>query len=458
MNNNKFLWATAICALFVPLAVHAQSTAPSTGTSTSSPAIFDGTADYRTFSIGINGGGLGAVSPTGGSNDFTKWKADFGYGAYVKWQLLHSLALRADYLGGKLTGNNDDKLGNGTTSNSPYSEFETKLKWTATLSAVATVANINWLHRKNFVQIYVSAGGGIAGYSPRITPVGGAEVDYKAGGKNIQELVIPVGAGLKFKLSEGINLDLGYTTYFTDGDNLDGYVHGSQKDKFSYGYAGLEFVFGKHSKPQLAFSNPAAILYDKLEAQKAATDQVQARLNAEQVTNDSLSANVARLTADQDGDGVSDFFDKCPGTPAGTKVDGSGCPLPVPEAPKVIEKVTVTEEDNRVVREAVRNLEFATGKSNILPHSYETLNKVAELLTTRGFSLKLAGHTDNVGSDSKNMILSKDRAEAVKAYLVGRGANPTRIEAVGYGETQPIASNKTPQGRQANRRVEFTIY
>ncbi|HEY0272708.1 MAG TPA: OmpA family protein, partial [Chitinophaga sp.] len=304
----------------------------------------------------------------------------------------------------------------------------------------------------------VSAGGGIAGYSPRITPVGGTATDYKTDGKNIQELVIPVGAGLKFKLSEGLNLDLGYTTYFTDGDNLDGYVRGPQKDKFSYGYAGLEFVLGQHTKPQLAFSNPAAVMYDQLEAQKAANGQMQARLNNAMAANDSLTASVARLSADADGDGVSDFFDKCPGTPAGAKVDGSGCPLPVPEPPKVIEKVTITEEDNRVVREAVRNLEFATGKSNILPHSYETLNRVADLLIKRGFSLKLAGHTDDVGSAAKNMVLSKDRAEAVKAYLVGRGANPSRIEAVGYGETQPIASNKTPQGRQANRRVEFTIY
>ena len=56
------------------------------------------------------------------------------------------------------------------------------------------------------------------------------------------------------------------------------------------------------------------------------------------------------------------------------------------------------------------------------------------------------------------MKLSKDRAEAVKDYLVSKGANPSRIEATGYGETQPIASNKTAAGRAKNRRVEFTLY
>lgn len=454
--NTKFLKALIACACLMPLAMKAQTTATRMPFKTVS--LFDGTADYRTFSIGVNGGALAPVSPTGGSNDFTKWKADLGYGAYVKWQILHSLALRADYLGGKLSANNDNNLGDGSRPQSPYSEFETKLKYTASLSAVATVLNINWLHRENFVGLYLSAGAGLAGYSPRITPVGGAAHDYKTGGGNINELVIPVGAGVKFKLTDLLNLDLGYTTYFTDGDNLDGYNKPPQKDKFSYGYAGLEFVFGAPGKKQLQFTNPAAVLYDELQAQKMANDQMQARLNNALASNDSLGASVARLTADEDGDGVSNFFDKCPGTPAGAKVDGSGCPLPVPEPPKVIEKVTVTEEDNRIVREAVKNLEFATGKSDIKPHSYETLNRVADLLIKRGFSLKLAGHTDNVGSDDKNMILSKARAESVKAYLVGRGANPSRIEATGYGETQPIASNKTAQGRQTNRRVEFTIY
>ena len=79
-------------------------------------------------------------------------------------------------------------------------------------------------------------------------------------------------------------------------------------------------------------------------------------------------------------------------------------------------------------------------------------------MTEKNFSLKLAGHTDNTGSDALNLSLSKDRAESIKAYLVEKGANASRIEATGYGESQPIATNKTAAGRQANRRVEFTLY
>jgi OOP family OmpA-OmpF porin len=208
-------------------------------------------------------------------------------------------------------------------------------------------------------------------------------------------------------------------------------------------------------KPQLAWNNPAKVMYDELLAQKTALQQ---ELENTRSANTRLSADMDKLLKDSDGDGVSDFFDKCPGTAQGTKVDGSGCDLPRDTTPKVTVVKQVTEEDRRIVREAIQNLEFETGKSSIKPSSYASLNRVAELLKAKGFSLKLAGHTDNVGTEANNMRLSKDRAESVKQYLVDRGANPSRIEATGYGESQPIASNKTAAGRQKNRRVEFTLY
>ena len=146
-----------------------------------------------------------------------------------------------------------------------------------------------------------------------------------------------------------------------------------------------------------------------------------------------------------------------PGTPANTVVDGAGCPLKAVR-PVIREKVIITEADRKVVSEAIKDLEFDLGKSTIKASSYTTLNRVAALLVEKNFSLKLAGHTDNTGSMALNLSLSKDRAEAVKSYLVSQGANPSRIEATGYGPNQPIATNKTAAGRQKNRRVEFTLY
>jgi OOP family OmpA-OmpF porin len=162
--------------------------------------------------------------------------------------------------------------------------------------------------------------------------------------------------------------------------------------------------------------------------------------------------------ADDDADGVANKYDKCPGTAAGTVVDGSGCPIVVTQPVIKETKVIVTEEDRKVVDSAIHNLEFDLSKATIKPKSFASLNRVASLLTEKNFSLKLAGHTDNTGSMALNMRLSKERAEAVKAYLVAQGANASRIEATGYGPTQPIASNKTEEGRQTNRRVEFTLF
>src|SRR5690606_30942259 len=175
---------------------------------------------------------------------------------------------------------------------------------------------------------------------------------------------------------------------------------------------------------------------------------------------DKLQIEIVRIyavLADDDGDGVANRYDKCPDTPENTKVDGAGCPLPEPKPP-MIHQITVTDEDRKVVDEAIQNLECDVAKATIRPTSHASLNKVAALHIEQNCSLKLAGHTDNTGSMQTNMRLSKERAEAVKAYLVSKGANPSRIEATGYGPTQPIASNNTAAGRQENRRVEFTLY
>jgi OOP family OmpA-OmpF porin len=447
MKNTSLLRAACVLALSTPLCSIAQTTV--TG-----PIFTDGPG-YRRWSVGVNAGLLAAVAPTGGSNDFTKWKAQPGYGAYVKWQILHSLGIRADFVGGKLAGNNDRKLGNEKDPNRRLNSFETKLKWSGSLNAVVNVATINWMYRKNALQIYLSGGAGLANYSPKVsTQIEGGLYEYKRGG-SITEFYVPVGAGLKFKLSEAVNLDLGYTMHYLDGDNLDGFHFGPGKDKYSYGYAGLEFPLGPRNKPQLNWQNPAKVMYDELIAQKA---NLQRELETSRAENARLSADVNKVLADADGDGVSDYFDKCPGTASGTKVDGSGCELPKITELKPPTQVFITDEDRRIVRNAIQNLEFETGKSSIKPGSYTSLDQLATMLKTRGFSLKLGGHTDNVGNATKNMALSKDRAESVKQYLVNQGANPSRIEAVGYGPTQPIASNKTKAGRQKNRRVEFTIY
>lgn len=419
------------------------------------------TKKFSTFSIGLNGGALRPGVPVGGSTNFTHPQYDIGYGGYIKNQFTHWLAIQAEFLRGNVKGNNSDDLGNGQPTPNPYKSFKTNLNWAGSISGVATLGNINWLSNKNAIIPYVSAGAGFAGYKPVLYNNTGNGTNYKQGDKSIHELFIPVGAGLKFVASQAINIDLGYRMNFVDADNFDGYSAGGyHKDNFSYGFAGIEFAFGSKGRPQLMANNPVADLKmdlmdenNALRASVASSEQQSASEIA------ALRSEINALKTDSDKDGVADYLDKCPNTPDSVKVDGAGCALPqLQPPPPPPQTVIITEEDRRVVNEAIKDLQFETGKSTIRSVSYPSLDRVADILAKKNFSLKLAGHTDNVGSDDNNMRLSKDRAESVKDYLVSKGANASRIEATGYGETQPISSNKTAAGRAKNRRVEFTLF
>ena len=146
---------------------------------------------------------------------------------------------------------------------------------------------------------------------------------------------------------------------------------------------------------------------------------------------------------DSDGDGVIDNQDRCPSTPG--LVDNGGCP-------------EVKEEVKKVLDLAVKNIQFNTGSDVLRRTSYASLNEVAQLMRDDdSFKLKLTGYTDNVGSEESNLQLSIDRAESVKAYLIGQGIDDSRLIADGRGIANPVADNSTREGRAANRRVELEI-
>lgn len=146
---------------------------------------------------------------------------------------------------------------------------------------------------------------------------------------------------------------------------------------------------------------------------------------------------------DRDGDGVADAADKCPDT-AGP-ANNEGCP----------------EIDQSVVRDLaniVKNLQFNTGSSVIAQSSYNSLNKLVEIMKKNADAkLVIEGHTDSVGNNDKNLRLSQARADAVKTFLTQNGVSANRIRATGYGETRPVATNSTKEGRAQNRRVELRL-
>lgn len=100
---------------------------------------------------------------------------------------------------------------------------------------------------------------------------------------------------------------------------------------------------------------------------------------------------------------------------------------------------------------------FSVGSAEIDPSSYPELERIKEILEKKKVKVRIEGHTDSRGDASFNQTLSEERAEAIKEHLVGEGLDPDRFETAGFGETKPIASNETGEGRAQNRRVEFLI-
>lgn len=187
--------------------------------------------------------------------------------------------------------------------------------------------------------------------------------------------------------------------------------------------------------------------------------------------------NVAGLKAlngcpDADGDGIADKDDKCPNE-AGPSANG-GCPWPDTDGDSVLDKddqcpevagtvanngcPEVTEEVQKTLNEYARTILFDTGKSSIKDESESVLKDIIAILNeypTAKFTVE--GHTDSVGRESTNMRLSEARALSVKDYLVANGVDQFRLSSKGYGESTPIASNKTKAGRAQNRRVEINL-
>jgi outer membrane protein OmpA-like peptidoglycan-associated protein len=120
--------------------------------------------------------------------------------------------------------------------------------------------------------------------------------------------------------------------------------------------------------------------------------------------------------------------------------------------------VSVTRVGNDIILNMPGNITFATNSSDINARFYEVLNSVAIVLKEYDKTLvDVTGHTDSTGSDQYNLELSQRRANSVASYLIGQGLNGQRFYIVGAGESQPIADNNTPEGREQNRRVEIRL-
>lgn len=147
---------------------------------------------------------------------------------------------------------------------------------------------------------------------------------------------------------------------------------------------------------------------------------------------------------DSDGDGVIDADDVCPNE-AGL-ANNKGCP-------------ELKQEVKEVLEFAMRAVQFETGRATLKAESYAVLDQIVNIMKQYpAYALRISGHTDNVGATSTNQILSQQRAEACYEYLANSGVDATRMSFAGYGESRPISSNNSSEGRRLNRRVEFELY
>jgi OOP family OmpA-OmpF porin len=201
---------------------------------------------------------------------------------------------------------------------------------------------------------------------------------------------------------------------------------------------------------------------------------------------------------DADGDGVADLDDKCPSSPAGSKVDMNGCPMDddkdgvmndVDRCPNAFGPASlkgcpdtdgdgVADIDDRcpntkgnienkgcpeiAKQDVVRityigsKIFFENGSDKLKVASLSLLDELTKILNKyEGATLYIDGHTDSNGSEAFNQDLSQKRTNSVRTYLIGKGISDSRVTATGYGETKPIADNKTTLGRSKNRRVEL---
>lgn len=321
------------------------------------------------------------------------------------------------------------------------------------------------------------------------------------------DMFIPFGFGIKTKVGKQLHLVVQETFAYTDHDDRDG-VNNRDNDAFMMHSIGISWAFSKEkdsdgdgvtdSKDRC----PGTPAGTAVTAEGCPLDRdADGIADGEDRCPDQKGLAQFRGCPDRDADGVQDSDDACPDVPglADATSAGKGCPdkdkdgitdskdrcpdqagaaelegCPdrdgdrvadnddkCPDAAGIVENKgcpPVKEEVKQLFTEALQGIQFESAKSVIRPVSYPILDKVVQVMNEQvAYLLEINGHTDNIGDKTFNLELSRQRAQAVKAYLESKGIQSTRLTANGFGDTQPVSDNNTSTGRALNRRVEFKV-
>ncbi len=243
-----------------------------------------------------------------------------------------------------------------------------------------------------------------------------------------------LGLGVKTMISDNWDFRAMLVRHFGD--------YSRQDDVFTMGFS---YYFGKSSSTSVDMSNEPVVETNADDDNDGVTNDYDRCPNTPAGTTvDSLGCTlveqkqVEKENPDKDGDGVLDINDSCLNTPANTEVDASGCAKVAVEVAQMTLKIT-----------------FATNSSEISSTHKSQLKDLADLVAKYPNAIvEVEGHTDSMGSAKYNKWLSERRAQTVKQYLMTELSLPeNKVNSTGYGEEQPIADNNTAEGRAENRRV-----
>lgn len=278
---------------------------------------------------------------------------------------------------------------------------------------------------------------------------------------------VDYGAGLKFFLTDNIALqaDVRHALSLNSRQDNPHHIHNDLLTSI-----GFNFNFGGVKKeeppPKIEETPPPAPVDISGDNDK---DGVPNHLDKCPQSPAGVTVDQSGCIPDSDNDGILDYEDNCSGTPQGAKVDSDGCPPDsdfdgvsdymdrcpnTPHGALVDKNGCVSQKKSMLLK-----LEFDPGKALIRNKYHKEIKRVADfMIKNSNVTATIAGHTADIGNRENNIRLSKDRANSVRNYLIKYfGINASRIKVIGYGPDRPIASNKTKEGQQRNRRVVATF-
>ncbi len=435
------------------------------------------------FSLGLN---FGSCLPYGDikqwdylpSSDEWKW----GGGAVLNFQVSTYFSLQAQFLTGKLAGSKSNFTSNtgqyhqGAVANLKFNaEFwETTLNTTVSLNRLLTPC----LKFNNYLNIYGIGGLGYINFrsvlrDTDLLPINGDTYVNSYGWKDrgtvkdkmTREVIVPVGVGVKYKISNKFDVYLESTMRFMFSDKLDAYVrHYNFNDKYGYTSLGVIYRFGNKDKKHMEWVLPACNVQS---FEMPDISGLQKKLK-------DLEDKVANMQQEccDDQKEIKDYTDEIDDLNLKIKSMDAEIKRLEKEINKVDNKVIISPKDITPGADLgelinINPIYFDFNKSDIRPDAAAELDKIVEIMNRYpNMEIELGSHTDCRGSDDYNFELSSRRAFSSAEYIKARITNPNRIYGRGYGESKPKydckcdaqgQSSCTDEQHQLNRRTEFII-